>query len=360
MENLLAYQDMFRDTYSPGIITALQQKTSRLTGLVTHLPGCTGKRMEFNSMGKTEAGFREDEYEEKNPVELSYGKRCMLPIGFRHAIKFSSDWKLLKGQFAVLAPQFIDELTKSFARLLDQIVIGSKWDDAKKRWIVAEPHDAIDPKTSFYNAAGIGGILGPAYVGENLVTPETMPMQPMLKDGELASDYTDYDGKNLDIEKTSVIPLTYVTSGTPVISSLTPEKIMAIIEALQTRYAWDAGETINLAVPPSVQWALARDERFLSKENGFQMLKEGLISTLLGVRIVAFNNIPIVEMADGTLAYACPAWKMEDVYFGMWDDIDIEMVKPSMSYTKYVISGMGAAGCARKRNDTILTVLCAA
>lgn len=351
---------MFRDTYSPGIITALQQKTSRLTGLVTHLPGCTGKRMEFNSMGKTEAGFREDEYEEKNPVELSYGKRCMLPIGFRHAIKFSSDWKLLKGQFSVLAPQFIDELTKAFARLMDQIVIGSKWDNANNRWTIASPQDAIDPKTSFYNAAGIGGILGPCYTGENLVTPEVMPMQPMLKSGELATVFGDYEGDNLDMEKTSVIPLTYVPSGTPTITSLTIEKIMALLEALQTRYAWDPGDVLNLAVPPSVQWALSRDERFMSKENGFQMLKEGLISNLLGVRIVSFNNIPIVDVGGGQLAYACPAWKAEDVYFGMWDNIDIEMVKPSMSYTKYVISGMGAAGCARKRNDTILTVLCAA
>ena len=71
MENLLTYQQMFRDTYNPAIITALQQETSRLTGLVTHLGGCTGKRIEFNSAGKTEAGWRTDEYEEKDPVELS-------------------------------------------------------------------------------------------------------------------------------------------------------------------------------------------------------------------------------------------------------------------------------------------------
>lgn len=351
---------MFRDTYNPAIITALQQETSRLTGLVTHLGGCTGKRIEFNTAGKTEAGWRTDEYEEKDPVELSYGKRCMLPIGFRHAIKFSSDWKLLKGQFAVYGPLFTSELKKAFARIIDQIVIGSVWDSGNKRWTIAQPQDSIDSKTSFYNAAGIGGILGPCYVGENLVTPETMPMQPALKGGETADDYSDYDGKNLDMENTSVIPLTYVTSGSPTVSSLTPEKIMALLEALQTRYAWNQGETINLAVPPSVLWALSRDERFMSKDNGFQMLKEGLISTLLGVRIVAFNNIPIVDVGGGTLAYACPAWKTEDVLFGLWDDVDIELVKPSMSYTKYVISGMGAAGCARKRNDTILTILCAA
>jgi hypothetical protein len=254
-------------------------------------------------------------------------------------------------------------MKKAFARLLDQIVIGSVWDNTNKRWTIASAQSAIDSKTSFYNAKGIGGILGPCYVGENLVTPETMPMQPTLKGGELAADYTKYDGKNLDMENTSVIPVDYVPSGTKIVTSLTPEKIMALLEALQTRYAWNQGETINLAVPPSVLWALSRDERFMSKDNGFQMLKEGLISTLLGVRIVAFNNIPIVDVgATGSpkLAYACPAWKTEDVLFGLWEDVDIELVKPSTSYTKYIISGMGAAGCARKRNDTIITILCAA
>ena len=356
MENNLTYQQMYRDTYSPVLDTALQQKTSRLTGLVTHLSGCRGKRMEFNSRGKTEADWREQRFEEKKPEELAYGKRAMLPVGFRHALQFSEDDRHLRGDFSVETPQFIEEISNSFARKLDQIVLGSVWDDVRKIWTIAQPESSIDPKTSFYNGKGLGGILGPCYTGENLVTAETMPIMPMLKGGELATSYDDYDGKNIDLETTNVIPANYVRTGTPAMSGLTRGKIFAIMEALQTRYALNPGEMINLAVTPHMLWSLSEDPVFMSKENGFQMLKDGLVNQLLQVKIVAFNNIPQVDIGDGTMVYVLPAWKTEDIYFGVWENPKMEVVKPSMSYDKYVISGMGAAGCARRRLDSVLSV----
>ena len=355
MENTLTYQQMYRDTYSPVLDTALQQKVSRLTGLVTHLSGCRGKRMEFNSRGKTEADWRTERYEEKQPEELEYGKRCMLPVGFRHALKFSEDDRHLRGDFSVETPQFIEELANSFARKMDQIVLGSVWDDVRKIWTIAQPESSIDPKTSFYNGKGLGGILGPCYTGENLVKAETMPLYPVLKGGELATSISQYNGKNIDMELTNVIPHTYVRKGTPTASGLTKGKIWAIMEALQTRYALNPGEMINLAVTPQMHWELSEDPDFMNKNNGFQMMKEGLVNLLLQVRIVPFNNIPQVEI-DGEMVYVLPAWKSEDVYFGVWENPKMEVVKPSMSYTKYVISGMGAAGCARRRLDSVLAV----
>ena len=355
MENNLTYQQMYRDTYSPVLDTALQQKVSRLTGLVTHLSGCRGKRMEFNSRGKTEADWRTERYEEKQPEELEYGKRCMLPVGFRHALKFSEDDRHLRGDFSVETPQFIEELANSFARKMDQIVLGSVWDNVRKIWTIAQPESSIDPKTSFYNGKGLGGILGPCYTGENLVKAETMPLYPVLKGGELATSISQYNGKNIDMELTNVIPHTYVRKGTPTASGLTKGKIWAIMEALQTRYALNPGEMINLAVTPQMHWELSEDPDFMNKNNGFQMMKEGLVNLLLQVRIVPFNNIPQVEI-DGEMVYVLPAWKSEDVYFGVWENPKMEVVKPSMSYTKYVISGMGAAGCARRRLDSILAV----
>lgn len=354
--NNLTIPDMLRDTYRKQLITVLQQKTSKYTPFVTWMSGASGKRVEFNTRGNTEVDFRVKRFEEKDPDELTFGKRAMIPVGFAKAMHWSEDDKILKGDFSVANQDFIEEMSYGFARKLDCLIIGSWWDDSNKRYTVATAGSNLNVKDSFYNGLGIGGILGPAYVGEHLVTPENVSMEAVTTDAEA------YDGSNLKWEETTVIPYDYTESGTPEPTSMTKAKLLAAMRAMEMRDALDDGGVLNVAITPAMKYELMNDPFFQTKDHGYQVLKDGFFNSFLNIRFLVTRMVPQVEIStpEGTkTVYACPVWRTEDVYAAWWDNLKYEIVKPSMSYDEIVISAKGALGCARRRLNTVLTIHCA-
>ena len=356
-QNLLNIIDMYRDTYKHEVITKLQQKTSKYTPFVTWMGGATGKRIEFNTRGNTEVEFRQTRFETKVPDELEYGKRSMYPVGFAKAAHWSEDDLLLKGEFPLKAADFIEEMTYGFARKSDSIILGTVWDESNKRWTIAEGGSSIDPKTSFYKGAALGGILGPAWVGEFMNEKETIATTPVLTSGST------YDGTNLDWERSTVVPVDCTDSGTPNVDTINIPKLMAAMQLMESRDALDDNGVLNCAIHPSMKYHLMTLPEFRDEKYGFQVLKDGFFNAFLNIRFLVSKQVPkitITHNGQSKEVYAVPVWRTEDVYAAWWENLKFDIVSPSMSYDEVIVSAKGAMGCARRRHNTVLTIHCAA
>lgn len=355
--NLLDIIDMYRDTYRHEIITKLQQKTSKYAPFVTWMGGASGKRVEFNTRGNTEVDFRQERFETKDPDEMDYGKRSMLPVGISKAMHYSEDDLLLKGEFPHKVADFVEEMTYGFARKSDSLILGTVYDTVNKRWTIASPQTSLDTKTSFYKGAGIGGILGPAYVGEFMNEAETIATTAATTDGAV------YDGTNLDWENSTVVPLDYTDSGTPTVDTLSIPKLMAAMQLMESRDALDDNGVLNVAIHPSMKYHLMTLPEFRNKDYGYQVLKDGFFNSFLNIRFLVSKQVPkitITHNGESKEVYAVPVWRTEDVYAAWWENFKFDIVSPSMSYDEVVISAKGAMGCARRRHNTVLTIHCPA
>ncbi len=348
---------MYRDTYKTMLITKLQQKTSKYTPFVTWMPGASGKRIEFNTRGNTEVDFRQTRFETKVPDEMEYGKRCMLPVGISKSMHYSDDDILLKGEFAMKAADFVEEMTYGFARKSDSLILGTVWDDVNKRWTIAQGNPSLDSRTSFYKGAAIGGILGPAYVGEHLNEVETIATTPVL-----LGEGSTYDGSNLDYEQSTVVPVDYTDSGTPTVDTINIPKLMAAMQLMESRDALDDGGVLNVAIHPSMKYHLMTLPEFRDEKYGYQVLKDGFFNAFLNIRFLVSKQVPKITINHGGTSkevYAVPVWRTEDIYAAWWENIKFDIVSPSMSYDEIVVSAKGAMGCARRRHNTVLTIHCA-
>ena len=355
-QNTLDIIKMYRDTYKTMLITKLQQKTSKYTPFVTWMPGASGKRIEFNTRGNTEVDFRQTRFETKVPDEMEYGKRCMLPVGISKSMHYSDDDILLKGEFAMKAADFVEEMTYGFARKSDSLILGTVWDDVNKRWTIAQGNPSLDSRTSFYKGAAIGGILGPAYVGEHLNEVETIATTPVLLEGDA------YDGSNLDYEQSTVVPVDYTDSGTPTVDTINIPKLMAAMQLMESRDALDDGGVLNVAIHPSMKYHLMTLPEFRDEKYGYQVLKDGFFNAFLNIRFLVSKQVPKITINHGGTSkevYAVPVWRTEDIYAAWWENIKFDIVSPSMSYDEIVVSAKGAMGCARRRHNTVLTIHCA-
>lgn len=360
--------EMLRDAYQPELIEDLQDKVQSYAPFVTHIDA-SGKQVEFNSIGSVEAGFRVGKWDKKVDQEPLYGRRSMRPVSLALSLKYAKDDMTLKGDFAAGPADFIRQMGYAFNRGIDAVVLGVVLKNMKKSasdvgrpyWTIAPSTDLAAP-ASFYNGAALGGIVGTAYIGDTLTTPETLDLQARLNDGTLlAPDNTKAKALDLDMVLTGVIPAGYSPKGAFVLCGLTVEKVLALREAMESRNAIEPGEVINLAITPAMKYELIRDERLWNNQNGFQTLRNGLFSELLGVRFLVTNKVPIVNVGSSEAPawqFACPAWKSSEVMMGMWDDLDFEITKPEDHWGKYRIAAQCALGCARRRKETVMLVMC--
>ena len=360
--------EMLRDAYEPELIEDLQDKVQSYTPYVTNIPA-EGKQVEFNSIGSVEAGFRVGKWDKKVDQEFLYGRRSMRPVSLALSVKYAKDDMTLKGAFAAGPADFIRQMGYAFNRGIDAVILGvvlklmkkTASDVGRPYWTIAPSTDLAVP-ASFYNGAAIGGIVGTAYGGDTLTTPETLDLKALLNDGEyLETSNTSAVATDLNMEVTGVIPAGYTAKGAFVLSGMTVEKVLALREALESRNAIEPGEIINLAITPAMKYELIRDERLWNNQTGFQTLRNGLFSELLGVRFLVTNKVPIVNVGTSSAPvwqFACPAWKSSEVVMGMWDDLEFEITKPEDHWGKYRIAAQCALGCARRRKESVMLIMC--
>lgn len=364
--NIEDIRDMYRADYEPGLMQALQLSANTMEDKVRvfHL---TGKETEIDAIGKTELDLRTKRMQEKSFEELAFRKRYMRPAALAKSLTLSKDDFKFKGKLAVKMQDLHDQLVKAAARAYLWVTLGVTRDK--------DPVANANTVPSTADKTGAAGVTGPysstnIYIGGmfgiNQVSDddgstridEALPMQPIIG-GALTTDYfTEYTkAGQIDMENTNVIPANYVLTGKPVNTDLTITKIRAAREALEARHAINADEMMYMMITPHQKSMLYADTR-LQKECGWQILKDGLMSEIMGLRLVVSNYVPKVQVG-GKWVRACPVWDKESMGFGMWDSVSLKAYElDQLSYDQIAIDFQVAIGAARLRTESFLTIHC--
>lgn len=358
----MSIEEKLRMAYMPQLHQDLQQKVAAYLPYVTRKP-VSGKAVEFNSIGTTEVEFRSHTYELKEEKELNFGSFWMRPVALCLALKYSRDHIIQKGSFAAGPANFQEQMSYAFARGIDSVILGvvkQRYNNGKDYWKIAPPTNLAAP-ASFYKGAAIGGIVGTAFVGDG-TEKQSMPLLPAVNGGGLATTLTGLTAADIDMEKTNVIPHGYVRSGSFVDSSMTKGKLMAMREAMETRGALDPSGYMNVAINSKMKFDLMNDPDLQNIQNGWQVLKNGIMSDFLKMRFLVTEKLPVVNAAGAgdpaKYVHACPCWKTEDVYMGFWDDLQYEVEKVQDYWDKWRIAAQCALGVTRTRLDSVGLIMC--
>lgn len=365
--NIEDIRNMYQADYEPGLMSALQCSLNVMEDKmkIFHL---TGKETEIDSIGKTELDIRKQRMQSKEFEELSYRKRFMRPVSLVKSLTLSKDDFKYKGRFAVKMQNLSDELVKASMRAYTWVALGvtrDKDEEANAHVVPGQDKkaDAAGLTTPYSsNNTYIGGMFGLNQVSDDdgsTRIEEALPLQPMLTTGALATNYfTEYTkAGDIDLEKTNVIPANYVLTGSAKTTDLTITKIRAAREALEARNAIQADELMYMMITPHQKSMLFNDTT-LQKECGWQILKDGLMSELLGMRLVVSNYVPKVKVGEKWVR-ACPVWDKESVGFGMWDSVELKPYElDQLSYDQMAVDFQVAIGAARLRTESVLTIHC--
>lgn len=371
MANDKSYTEMLRDAYKPELIEELQDAVQSYTPFVTHIP-VSGKQVEMNTIGKVEVGFRVDKADLIVDQDIAFGRRSMRPVSLALAIPYYEDDMIMKGDFAAGPSDFVKQMSNAFNRGIDSVVLGTMMrkmkvqsGDAGRNFYTVAPSTLLSAPASFYNGAAIGGICGTNYVGEGFTTAETLPVHATLADGELYTPAYEHEhtvtALDLDMVNTGVIPAGYKPTGSFLDCGMTYEKVIAVREAFEARDACQTGEIINMAITPQMKFQLLRDERLWNGQTGYQQLRNGFYSEILGVRFLVTSKVPIVNVGTSespVWQYACPVWKTDEVIMGMWEDVGFRINKlEETHWGKWRIAAKCALGAARRRKETVMYVM---
>ena len=346
------------------LMEKLQQKVDVITPHMT-VVHCDGEVQEIDGVGDTELEMRTQKLEDIKWSELDYFKRFMHMGFLAKGLIMSEDDLARKGAFAIKITHLMTQLENAAQRAITKMALGVVYDKEKKIWTVPTPGAGMaggqDRKPYSSNDTYIGGIMGTNYVGDKGITPETLPMQVTLKDGSLASSYTDYDdATNIDMALTNVIPVNYARSGDLVDSGLTIEKVRAVREALEARNAVEGDDYFSMAITPKQKSDLILQDKLQNSLYGFQSLPGGMVSELLGIRFIVTNYVPKVNIGGDKYVYACPVWKPSSVAFGIWRDVKLESERlTQLKWDAIGVKCQCGFGAARRRLEDVLTVQCA-
>lgn len=361
------FVQMVRETYRPQLITALQDTETVVQQFFTTIPG-TGKQVVMDGIGTTEMVPRQHRLEQKQlDTELLYGRRCLHGNMWRSTLVKSNDDDLTRAAFAANIADFIGEQRNALTRIYDATALGTVYSEELRDYIIKPAYDPsanpTDPTAMFYKNSAGEGLMGTNWTGENLNIPEKLPMQPVLADGSIATSYTDFDtADNIDYAKSNVIPSLFVRTGTPTASGLTLEKIMTAGIMLESRHAMTSGEMYCMAITPQQKADLIMMDKLQNGQYGFQSIKNGMVSELLGIKFLVTNKVPIVNVGteeDPHYVRACPVWRPKDAVFATWMNPKFDVVEHKESYYDLISSTVQVAiGAARKRVENVLTVHC--
>lgn len=365
-ENNMSIEQMLREHYDPAIIEALQEEADVFTQHARVYANVDGDSVEMDSGGKTELEYRTKRFEQKKFDELEYGKRWMYMALMAKTLNYTNDDLIRKGRFAGDMTYGIMQLRKAASRAYMQNFLGVTYDADKRRYVIPDPETANAAGTnskSPYSTAQvyIGGILGRNYVGERGTTAEDFDTQIMLSDGTLSTNYeTDFEGPgSMDFDKSSVVPANFAYDGTPAACGMTLEKIFAVKEMLQTRDPSHGTEMYSMAITPRQQIELLRMDKMQNSLYGFQALKNGMVSEVLGIHFIVSTMLPVIELPSKKLVRVCPVWKPEAVAFGIWESPKTRVVElKETTYDGWGIDCQLGVGAARRIPEEVLAVHC--
>lgn len=99
---------------------------------------------------------------------------------------------------------------------------------------------------------------------------------------------------------------------------------------------------------------MMRLDKLQNIDYGFQALKTGFVSPLLGHRFLITGSLPLVNVGSSSskkYVRVCPMWRSEDLVYGIWENAKFHMRQPDNYIDKLlagVTFGMGAAVPGKK------------
>lgn len=359
--NLTTVQ-MYAEGRDKQFVEAFQQESSDLINYATvehvgnvevHLVPIAGTR---------EFGHRGARKEEINATEDKYGWRAIRPV-------IMDDWAELN----TVDPKFLDNLPinltriavsqgKAAARATDSILMGSctcnvsgpLFGEKIVRTSKTLFSDAV--VNSPYKGGTPSGIFGTAYEGKYGDVAVELGLQPIVM-GNTAplEDYTKYTSSSvLDLARTPVIAVNYVASGTPELSGLTKDKILAGVTALRSRHA--TGQLV-LAITHKQALQLLNDPEMRNVLYGFQVMKDGLPDSILGCKLLVTDHVPLVNVG-GRWVRACPLYHKEDLVYGIWEKVHFQVKEPGNFKSTLYAGATMMMGATRRRDEAFVSILC--
>ena len=360
--------NMYEKTRTTQLKTALQKTSSDIQAFAHPVEGCNGKMWQLPFVGTTEVNDRTTRHQDIVADELLMGQRCMRPRLFEKFLAWSTDDPKFMAGLAFNTTTMVKELGNAATRAKDPVLMGTCIDrntssPTNGEYIIQKHNtlfnDAVNG--SPYKAGTTGGLLGPNYVGEDgLVQTIELPFQPYIDGSGLIPDWSKYTAStHVDLKRTNVIPVNYTLSGTPGgASGLNEVKVMAGVQALKARYA---SGTICLAITYKQVLDLMTNEKLQSILYGHQVLKNGMPDSLMGVRLVVTDALPLVNV--GTTAApkyvrVCPMWVAEDLIYGVWENARFHMKQPDPKIDTLWVGVTFGLGASRTREETVVSILC--
>lgn len=358
---------MYQESRAKQFIEALEQETADLPNYATVERVGNVKLHLVPVSGTREFGHREARKEEITATENTYGWRSMRPI-------IMDDWAELN----TLDPHFLDNLPINLTnvakmqghaagRAKDGILMGTTvcTDTSLPVYgeMIVRTNTAVSDsdKNTPFKGGTTSGIFGTAYEGEYGDKAVELPLQPTIVGTSGAvSAWTNYVSSSvLNLRTTNVIPVNYVESGsTFAATGITPAKITAALTAMRAR---KAKGTLALAVTPQQAMDLLNNEQMRNMLYGYQTLKNGLPESILGVRLLVTDHVPLVNIGTSSAAKwvrACPMWQVDDLVYGIWSDVRFEVRQPQHMKSTIYAGATLMWGATRRREETFISILC--
>lgn len=354
---------MYQSSRGKQFIEELEQETADLPQFAVVEKVGNVKVHLIPESGTREMGFRKARKEEIVATENEYGWRAIRPV-------IMDDWAELN----TLDPHFLEGLpinltnvakqqARAAARAKDAIlagtcVCGDTKSEVYGEVIVRNYNTVMEDaeENSMFKGGTPSGIFGSAYRGEYGDQAIVLPMQPVVMGASTPiSKYTDYvESSVLNLRKTNVIPVNYVESGTPKLSGWTPGKLTAAITAMRARKK--TGQ-LALMVTPQQALNILNNEQMRNMLYGHQVLKNGLPDSILGVRLLVSDHVPLVNVG-GRWCRACPLWAVDDLIYAIWEDVRFEVRQPE-NYKSTIYAGATLMwGATRRREESFITIMC--
>lgn len=361
--------DMYEKTRTQQLIEELQQKVSVLTPFAQVIHGCNGDMYQLPAIGSTELNRRTQRMQDIVATELKFGLRNMRPQLFEKFLKWSTDDEKFLASLPINATTMVTQLTNAAERVKDDVLLGTCVDldessDTYGEHIIQTPTsimpDAEDG--SPYKGGATGGLLGDNYVGKGGYEKEALPQQPYVRGEGLITTWDELtDDFDIDTKKTNVVPVNYTPEGTLTPSGITIDKLLFAKTCMQARYALNGGGTLCMGITPQQAFEMMRMEKLQNNDYGFQALKTGFVSPLLGIRFLITDSLPLVNVGTASAkkyVRVCPMWRSEDLIYGIWEDAKFHMRQPDTSIDMLLAGVTFGMGAARTREETVLSIHC--
>lgn len=309
---------------------ALQQRMSQLRQFVTVVPNVRSRVVEFTFTGTSEMARITNAFQTIDTrKDQKFGRVAMRPVPFYDVHRFTNDEALYNNDFDWTIGTIIEEVRAAAARQMDQIIIGSEWDNDnscfKVNTVSVTPADPYAEQQAF-------GVLGTRIIN--------------------GTTCQNFDFDNYGIAQN------WHYDGTETNTGMMVDKIAHAIQLLTERHALERGVTTPVLVLSSRQIEDIQNwESAYNKNYGFGDYKKGNFSNrVLGIEVMVSELLPYKDPAT-KLIRLNPMFIREHVKFGMWQDLNVRIDKnaPNAINWGQVVTTM-SLGCTRLYNESVVAI----